>query len=149
MARAYSSDLRERVLRACEAGGDSQAAIARRFEVSEASVSTWRRQAGAEGRRQAKEHAGGQVMLAGDLAVLDALAAEHPGALLREYAEWLEARTGRRHSPPALCRALRRLGWDRKKSPSTPANRRVRISRPSVRRGARSSPAGRRPDLPG
>ncbi len=143
MARAYSSDLRERVLRACEAGVESQAAVARRFVVSEASVSTWRRQARTEGRRHAKEHAGGHVMLGGDLPVLDALAAEHPGALLREYAEWLEARTGRRHSPPALCRALQRLGWDRKKSPFAPANRRVRTSKPRARHGALSSPTGR------
>ena len=32
MGRPYSTDLRERVLRACEVGEESQAAIARRFE---------------------------------------------------------------------------------------------------------------------
>ena len=82
MAGSYSFDLRERVLRACEAGGESQTSIAIRFEVSQATVSTWRRQAREEGRRAAKEHAGGPVMLAGDLTVLDAVAAEHPDALL-------------------------------------------------------------------
>ena len=86
MAGSYSFDLRERVLRACEAGGESQTSIAIRFEVSQATVSTWRRQAREEGRRAAKEHAGGPVMLAGDLTVLDAVAAEHPDALLAEYA---------------------------------------------------------------
>lgn len=45
MAGSYSLDLRDRVLRACEAGGESQTSIARRFEVSQATVSTWRRQA--------------------------------------------------------------------------------------------------------
>ena len=32
MGRSYSTDLRERVLRACENGEESQAEIARRFE---------------------------------------------------------------------------------------------------------------------
>src|SRR5689334_17536194 len=36
MGRPYSTDLRERVLRACENGEESQAEIARRFEISEA-----------------------------------------------------------------------------------------------------------------
>ena len=34
MGRPYSTDLRERVLRACEVGDESQAAIAQRFEIS-------------------------------------------------------------------------------------------------------------------
>ena len=142
MTRAYSSDLRERVLRAYEAGGETQASIARRFEVSEGCVSMWRKQAREEGRRHAKGHAGGRVMLAGDVPVLDELAAAHPDALLAEYAAWVEERTGRRHSPPALCRALRRLGWRRKKSPCMPASRSVRMSRPSARRGAPINPPG-------
>ena len=52
-------------------------------------------------------------MLDGDLPVLDAVAAEHPDALLAEYAAWVEEQAGRRHSPAALCRALQRLGWRR------------------------------------
>ena len=141
MAGAYSLDLRERVVRACEAGGESQTSIANRFEVSQATVSTWRRQAREEGRRAAKEHAGGPVMLGGDLPVLDAVAAEHPDALLAEYAALVEERTGRRHSPAALCRALRRLGWRRKRSPCTRVSRSVTTSRRTVRHGARPNPA--------
>jgi transposase len=38
MGRPYSTDLRERVLRACEVGTESQATIARRFEISESAV---------------------------------------------------------------------------------------------------------------
>jgi transposase len=111
IAKSYSFDLGERVLRACEAGGESQTSIANRFEISQVTVSTWRRQAREEGRRTAKEHAGGPVMLADTLAVLDTVAAKHPDALLVEYAAWVEERTGRRHSPAALCPALQRLGW--------------------------------------
>lgn len=142
MSRAYSTDLRERVLRACGAGGETQASIARRFEVSEATVSSWRKQAREEGRHEAKGHADGRVMLAGDLPVLDAVAAEHPGAQLAEYARLVEERTGRRHSPPALCRALRRLGWRRKKSLSTPASTNAPMSRRIAKHGARTSPLG-------
>src|SRR5919205_4103817 len=98
MARAYSSDLRERVLRACAAGEERQASIARRFAVSEGCVSMWRQEARATGRCHAKAHAGGRVMLAGNLPVLDELAAAPPDALLVEYAARMEERTGRRHS---------------------------------------------------
>ena len=141
MTRAYSSDLRERVLRACEAGAESQSSIARRFEVSEATVSGWRKQAREEGRLQAKGHAGGRVMLAGDLPVLDAVAAERPDAYLAEYAALVEERSGRHHSPAALCRALRRLGWRRKKSLFTPASTSARTFKRIGRRGAPSNPA--------
>lgn len=142
MSRAYSSDLRERVLRACEGGGETQALIAQRFAVSEATVSSWRKQAREDGRRAAKRHAGGRVMLAGDLPVLDAVAGDRCDAYLAEYAALVEERTGRRHSLPALCRALQRLGWRRKKSPCTPANRSARTFRRSAKRGAPSSPLG-------
>src|SRR3954470_20673481 len=141
MSGAYSRDLRERGLRACEAGGESQTSIARRFEVSEATVSNWRRQAREDGRHEPRGHGGGRVMLAGDLPVLDAVAAEHPAAQLAEYARLVEERTGRRHSPPALCRALRRLGWRRKKSLCTPASSSAPMFRRIARRGAGTSPA--------
>lgn len=140
MSRAYSRDLRERVLRACAVGTETQASIAQRFEVSEAMVSNWRKQEREDGRQEAKAHAGGRVMLAGDLPILDAAAAEHPGAQLAEYARLVEKRTGRHHSSPALCRALQRLGWRRKKSLCTPASTSAPIFRRIARRGARPNP---------
>src|SRR3954468_12420606 len=54
MPRAYSTDLRERVLAACEAGEGSQARIAERYRVGERTLSAWLRAArrwGAGGRR--------------------------------------------------------------------------------------------------
>ena len=112
------------------------------FEVSEATVSSWRKQARVEGRHEAKEHAGGRVMLAGDLPELDTVVAEHTDAQLAEYARLLEERTGRRHSLPALCRALQRLGWRRKKSPCTPASSSAPMFRRIAKHGARISPLG-------
>ena len=59
MGRPYSTDLRERVLRACEGGAESQAAIARRFEISESAVGSWLRQLRQDGRREPKPHGRG------------------------------------------------------------------------------------------
>ena len=43
--------------------------------------------------------------------------AEHlASAVVPFLADGLAARTGRRWSPSALCRALKRLGWPRKKT---------------------------------
>ena len=127
MSRAYSRDLRERVLRACAVGTETQASIAKRFEVSEATVSEWRKQEREDGRQEAKAHAGGGVMLAGDLPILDAVATEHPGAQLAEYARLVEKRTGRHHSSPALCRALQN---DRVVGGGGPLNVRCRRGKP-------------------
>src|SRR3954447_13971647 len=54
MPRAYSIDLRERVLAACEAGEGSQARIAERYRVGERTLSGWLKAAREEGRRAPK-----------------------------------------------------------------------------------------------
>jgi len=51
MPRACSTDLRERVLAAYEAGEGGQAEVARRFRVGERTLSRWLLAARAEGRR--------------------------------------------------------------------------------------------------
>jgi transposase len=60
MPQPYSTDLRERVLLAYEAGLPP-AVVARRFGVALSTVYLWRPQARAEGRRCAKPHAGGRA----------------------------------------------------------------------------------------
>ena len=63
MAGAYSTDLRERVLTAVEAG-ELPAAVAERFTIGRASVYRWVAAAGAdEGRRAAKRLGGGRKPL--------------------------------------------------------------------------------------
>ena len=125
MPRPYSTDLRERVLVASERREGPQAAIARRFNVSEATVENWLRQARREGRRGPKPHAGGPSprLGAAALAVLRALVLADNAATLQEYADRLAVRTGVRVSPPVLCRALQRLDLLRKKRLSGRANR--------------------------
>ena len=59
MPGAYSADLRERVLLACERGKLSRARIAKVFRVAEGTVYRWLQTWRTEARREAKPHAGG------------------------------------------------------------------------------------------
>ena len=59
MAGAYSADLRERALLACERGQLSRAKIAALFRLGESTLDRWLETWRAEGRRAAKPHAGG------------------------------------------------------------------------------------------
>ena len=95
MPQPYSTDLRERVLGACERGEESQQEIARRFGVCPATGSNWRRIARLEGRRAAKPHSGGgrPRLDAPALAALRALVTEDNHATLSEYAGRLAERT--------------------------------------------------------
>jgi transposase len=134
MPRPYSADLRERALRACERAEASRAAIARRFEVAEATLYGWLKQDREEGRRAAKPHAGGPAPTidAAGLGVVRALVEEDGAATLAEYVERYAARTQQRVSPALMCRTLRRrLGLTRKKRPSGPRSGRAPMSPPS------------------
>ncbi len=112
MGRPYSTDLRERVLRACEVGDESQAAIARRFEISESAVRSWVRQLRQDGRRTPKPHGRGfrSILEEDDGAVLRALVAANNDATLAEYTRAFTARTGEEISESGVCRALQRHG---------------------------------------
>lgn len=128
MGRAYSVDLRERVLRAHERGEGSQRVLAERFGVATGTVSLWLA-AAREGRRGPRPHGGGRKVLCGaDPAVLTTLVDEANDLSLAEYAARMAERTGVRPSAPALCRALARLGLTRKKSRSGRASRSARTS---------------------
>src|SRR4051794_25889192 len=132
MPRAYSADLRERVLAAYEGGGGSQSTMARRYRVGERTLSAWLRTAREEGRRSPRP-------LGGEREALVALVAERNDATLAEYADLLAERAGVRRSPSALCRVLKALGLVRKKRPSRLPNR---TAGTSPRRGGRGG-AGR------
>jgi transposase len=120
MPRAYSADLRERVVTDCEAGL-GRAAAARRYRLGERTVYRWLVEARHDGRRRATPHAGGpRPRVEGPEDVLHELAtgATPRDATLAEQAEAYRVRTGRRLSPSTLCRAFRRLGLTRKKDPA-------------------------------
>jgi transposase len=117
MGRPYSTDLRERVLRACEFGEESQAAIARRFEISESAVRSWLRCLHQEGRREPKPHGRGfpSILDEDNGAVLRSLVAEKNDATLADYARAFTAKTGEEISETSICRALQRHGLVLKK----------------------------------
>src|SRR3982750_4819674 len=69
MARAYTAELRDRVLRACERGGLSRARVAALFGVGESTLYRWQQTWRTEGRREARPHAGGPAPRLGEAAL--------------------------------------------------------------------------------
>jgi transposase len=115
--KAYSRDLRERVLAAVDAG-EPHHRVAARFRVSRATVTRLvrlRRQAGdiAPRPRPGQPARLGAALDAGLLPQLQA----RPDATLAEHCAAWERATGQAVSPSTLRRAVVRLGWTRKKSP--------------------------------
>ena len=112
MAGSYSTDLRERVLAAVEAGATPGAA-ARRFAVGRSTAYRWATAARVEGRRAAKRMGGGpKPRITGEVeaALLDLLG-EANHLTLAECRDRLAERTGVRVHPWTVGRALRRCGW--------------------------------------
>ena len=138
MARPLSNDLRERMVRAVEAGA-SRHATARRFEVSVSCViklvQRWRRTGSvAPGQMGGqREHA-----LAEHEARVRALVAASPDMILDELRESLEQQ-GVRVGRTSVWRFLKARGLTLKKRPSTRRSSSDRMSRRPARRGARDS----------
>jgi transposase len=120
--RAYSLDLRERIVRAVEAG-TPRPEVARTFGVGVATVGRYVRlgRAGALAPRSSP----GRPARIGPAAwpALRAQLAAAPDATLAEHcATWGRAQ-GARVSEATMHRAIARLGWTRKKRPSGRASR--------------------------
>ena len=135
MGRPYSTDLRERVLRACESGEESQAVIARRFEISESAVRSWLRQLYQEGRRAPKPHGRGfrSILDEDDGAVLRSLVKDRNDGTLKEYVQAFMGKTGEEISESSICRALKRHGLVIKKRPCGRVNNRDLMSLPNAK----------------
>ena len=117
MPEPYSGDFCERVLWACERGRLSRAKIAAVFQVAESTLYRWLQTWRAEGRCEAKPHAGGPAPRLDQAAreTLAAIVAEANDLSLAEYAAKLLERAGVTASGPTVCRALQKLGLRRKK----------------------------------
>ncbi len=133
MPRAYSPDLRARVLAAAHAGL-THGAVAARFAVGESTVRGWLRRERLSGSAAAKPHAGGPrpPVDAAGAAVLEALVEARPARTLAELAAAYRERTGVRLSVHAVWRACKRLDLRRKKNQP----RARRAGAPGRRRGA-------------
>ena len=115
--KAYSQDLRHRVLRAID-GGQSQAEVAETFAVSVATIKRYLKQRRETGQvvpkaipgRPAKKGAVLQVHLRAQLEA-------HPDATREEHCRLFKAEHGIEVSTASISRARMVLGWTRKKRP--------------------------------
>ena len=120
--RAYSSDLRERIVRAVDQGR-SQREAARVFEVGVSSVKRYLQQRAQTGSLACRPIPGGQRRLGPEQeVVLLTRVTQAPEATLAEHCAWWEAEQGQHVSGATMWRAIRRLGWTRKKDRWVPAN---------------------------
>lgn len=117
MSKAYSDDLRARIVRAVEDEGMSQVQVAARFAVGLASVKRYLHQWRTTGDLTPRPRPGRPRAIprtAQDRLV--ALLAADPDATLAMYCARWEAETGVAVSASTLCRAQQRVGWTVKKS---------------------------------
>ena len=120
--RAYSSDLRERIVRAVDQGR-SQREAARQFGVGVSSVKRYLQQRARTGTLARRPIPGGPRRIGSEQeAVLQARVAAAPEATLAEHCAWWEAQQRQRVSGPTMWRAIRRLEWTRKKGRWVPAS---------------------------
>src|SRR3954447_6837518 len=112
MAGAYSTDLRERVLVAVEAGEPADV-VAEEFMVGRSSIYRWLAAARDEGRRAPKQIGGGPPPIIGDeiAGTLRHLLEANNHLTRVECRDQLAVETGVRVNPWTVGRALRRLDW--------------------------------------
>lgn len=123
--RAYSLDLRQKILRACDQRFGSQRAIAGLFGVSQSFVEKLLRRRRATGDMAPRPHAGGRTATCDEaaLGLVRYWLQTHPDATLAELCEQLSTQRGLQVSVPTMSRMTRQLGLPRKKSRSGPASR--------------------------
>jgi transposase len=144
--QAYSFDLRQKILRACDQRLGSQRAIATLFGVSQSFVEKLLRRRRVTGDISPRPHAGGRRAIcdATALAHVRQLVQEHPDATLAELAAQLEAQHGLRVSVPTMGRIVLHLKLPRQKSRSMPMsatpNGSSKHARPLSKRSRRSMP---------
>jgi transposase len=112
---AYSEDLRKKIIEALRRG-TTKSEAARTFGISRSSVKRYAKLA-EEGRPLAPKKRPGLKPKLGQAArrLLEEDLEERPAATLRQRREFLRAVAGISVSESTVSRALRRLGWSRKK----------------------------------
>ena len=122
--KAYSMDLRERVVAACDRGEGTREEIAKRFRVGVAWVYRLLQRRRQTGSIEPKPHGGGQKPAFDPPAAerLRQAVADRPDATLEELREAVGVVCG----TSAVHRALEKLGLPRKKSRSGPPSRTTR-----------------------
>jgi transposase len=145
--KAYSLDLRQKILRAYDQRLGSQRAIAALFGVSQSFVEKLLRRRRTTGDVAPRRHAGGRRPICNEtaLAIIHRLVQEQPDATLAELCERLWAQQGLRVSVPTMGRLVIVPSLPRKKSRSMPVNRTPSASsrhgQPIKRQLRRSTPS--------
>jgi transposase len=121
---AYSEDLRQKIVEALERQRMNKSEAARAFGVSLSSVKRYAK-AGREGRSLKPGKAPGKRPLLDEKArrLLAANVEERPFAKLKDRQEYLERVAGVRVSESTLSRALRKMGFGRKKGRWVPVSK--------------------------
>jgi transposase len=113
--RAYSPDLRAKILAAVDAGM-SKAHAARTFGVCEETIRRYSRQRRETGTLDPRPHPGRPPTIRPEQReVLWTQLVAHPTAILTEHCALWEAQAGVRVSITTMSREIRRLEWTRKK----------------------------------
>ena len=134
--KQYSVDLRERLLRAIDAGLP-QAEAARLFGVGTTTLKRWKRLRRERGTAAPRPRPGRPPTIGPDeRAALEAQVRAAPDATLAAHCDRWAADRGVRVSPSTMSRALAKLGWPLKKRASPPPS----ATRPNAPPGARTPP---------
>ena len=121
--KAYSVDLRERVVASVESGECNIPAAARRYKVSAPTIERWLARKRSIGTCAPLPYAGGPTRkLASAEAVIRAAVKAQPDATLQELCERVEKETKIKSNSSMMYRELVRLKLPRKKSRSMPAS---------------------------
>jgi transposase len=113
--KAYSPDLRTKIVAAVESGRP-KVEVARVFGVGLSTVKRYLKQQQETGSLAPKRHPGRAPTIRPDQRpLLWAQLEAHPAAFLDEHCRLWEEQTGSHLSISTMSRAIKRLGWTRKK----------------------------------
>ncbi len=114
--RAYSEDLRQKVVEAVEQRGTSKSEAARLFGISLSSIKRYTRLA-SQGESLTPRKGGGRPPIADDATrkLLEEDVRARPAATVKERRRFLQTIAGKSLSEVTLRRLLKRMGFSRKK----------------------------------
>jgi transposase len=114
--KAYSEDLRQKVVEAVEQRDTSKSEAARLFGISLSSVKRYTRLA-SQGESLTPRKGGGRPPIADEMTrtLLEEDIRARPAATVKERRHFLESFAGKTMSEPTLRRLLKRMGFSRKK----------------------------------
>src|SRR3984957_19124838 len=127
MPKAYSQDLRDRVIDAVERGEMSRRAAARRYAISESVAIKWLERVERDGSREPVGHGGHRASkLMAHRDFLQAARTEKTDVTLQALCDRLSAERGVKADTSMMSRFFRKIGVTFKKRPSSRASRIVR-----------------------